>query len=230
MRGPSDLTQIDGGALAPSLPVNQVMESKRWTFWDDLIILQAATPVLGDFSFFQTPMGSGAKTRFNTNFHGQGMLPSNNFFEIQEIGFAVYVDLYSSITTDTILNNAWIFIFETIKQGVFSLNTGGSKVEVDNVPLGKLGQGYGITGVSCGGTNITAAGAAGGGVFSLNNGVPAEAGMYDMGGQPIVLTPLRSFAPIVSWPVAVPAGSLAIPAGTNLRCYLFFEGYLHRPA
>jgi hypothetical protein len=206
------------------------LEAKRWTFFDDLIILFGASPVLGDFTFFQTPVGSGTKTRFNTNFHGQGMLPSMNFYEIQEIGFAVYADLYSSTTTITIVNNAWIFLFECLKQGVFTLVTGGSKVEIDNIPVGKLGQGYGMTGVSLGGQNISPGAAAGGGVFSLNNGIPAEAGMYDLGGEPIVLTPLRSFAPVVSWPVGVPANSLNIPANTNFRAYLYFDGYLHRPA
>jgi hypothetical protein len=225
MRGNSSLAALLG-PLAPQIPVSQGLEVKRWTYFDDTTILAAASPIAGDLAFFQTPVGTGGKTRFNTNFHGNGQLSADNFFEIQAIGVEVVLTLLMSETTLTILNGAADFFYRVLTQGVFSLMTGGSKLEIDNIPLTKFGAGAGFSGLAGGGANITAAGAAGGGYVLPNNGAPVESAMYDLGSQPVTLYPNRSFVPTLSFPAA----GVAIPANNGARFKVYLEGYLHRPA
>ena len=225
MRAPYLPNEIAGN-FAPNFPA-LVKEVKRHTFFDTYVEAAATSPMTGDINFFQAPVGSAvAVTRWVTNFHGQGgQLPTGQFFVIHRIGFEVTVDLINSVTTFTILNDAVLCQRDAVRLGVLEVISGGSKTEIDNVPLSEFGAGSGHTLAGYGSGVAAAALPAGAGSGTLNNGVPVEQGMYDLESMPLVMSPGANWQFIAHYD----AVGVVIPANTILRLRLKLGGYLYRP-
>jgi hypothetical protein len=227
MIGPYSVQQLQG-TLAPNMPSN-LKEIYRYTFWDSLSVAAANTPLIGQHTLFQTPVGSGTQTIFTTNFHGNaGQLPSGQWFAIMGIGVKSMVDLNLSDTTGAILNNALKCQKEAIEYGVMTIMLGSSKMVIDHVPLNKFGAGCGYTSAGWGSSNLTEAGDAAAGWQVLNNCVPIESAMYDLQAWPIIMAPVTNTAIIIDHGNG--ATGVVVPANTTVTITVFLDGYLYRPA
>lgn len=227
MLRPYTPTEIVQGQFAPNFPAS-IKEVKRHTFFDTYVEAAATSPMTGDINFFQAPVGSAvAITRWVTNFHGQGgQLPTGQWFAIHRLGVEVSVDLINSETTFTILNNAILCQRDAIRLGVFTVISGGSKTEIDDIPLSEFGAGSGFTGVEYGSGAAVAALPAGAGSSILNNGVPMEQGMYDLESMPLIMSPGQNWQFLIRYD----AVGVVIPANTIVRLRVKLGGYLYRPA
>ena len=206
-------------------------DAKRAAVYD-VVGFAAAATVLGPARFFTVPLGgagvfNGAavnKTLLQTNLRMQGQLPAQQELETWDIRVEADLNLFSSITTPTILNNAMIAKRALLFGSFLTIQIDG-KNQLELSPVALLSAGYGPTASGWGGINLVAAADTGGGGLFMTNGSPNRSALWNLNPLPIVIQAGHTFEVIIETPVAV-----VLPAGTALNWWVHLDGVLHRAA
>jgi len=204
-------------------------DAKRAALYD-VVGFTAAQAILGDANFFTVGVGGAgvfngaavAKTLLQTNNKVQGALPVGHELQAWDIRVQADLNLFSSITTPTILNNAMIAVRNYL-MGSFMVIKIDGKDQLEISPIALLSAGYGLSASGWGGINLVAAADTGGGGLYLGNGSPNRSALWNLNPLPIVIRSGLPFSVVITTPITV-----TLPANTSMNVWVHLDGVLHR--
>lgn len=204
-----------------SSEIGGVEERKRWCLYDHLTAGAAGTDVLGDYNFFQVPVGQGGKTLSDTNMRLAGTLPARYGMEVWDIRVQIGVKPSAQATVAALKALVDLY-YELTTQGSLVFRQG-QKTELEIAPVGILAAGWGVF---PGALAIQSAAAAdAGGFFVGDNGHPSKAALWDMDPLPIIILPQRAFQVVINYPA-----NIATAAADVVHWWVHLDGILHRAA